>query len=73
VDAQNVSYPRVTVALHRDEEQGLYKFGVVINGEFIPLLHHKLGRIDKLANVGAERQAEQQQQQPAPQQQQPQQ
>ena len=74
MDAQNVSHPNVELALHRDEAQGLYLLGVVLHGEFIPLLSHKLGRIDKHIRAGKERQASQPQpaesapdsQQPAP-------
>ena len=56
MDAQNVTHPNVETALHRDEEAGLYYFGVILHGEFVPLLSHKLGRIDKWARVGQDRQ-----------------
>ena len=65
MDAQNVTHPNVELALHRDEEQGLYLLGVVLHGEFIPLLSHKLARSDKWAGVGRDRQASQPAEQPA--------
>ena len=65
MDAQGLTHPDVTVALHRDEASGHYLFGVVVNGEFIPLLSHKLGRIDKLMQRAAKRESETQ---PEPQQ-----
>lgn len=58
MDAQGLTHPDVTVALHRDDASGHYLFGVVVDGEFIPLLSHKLGRIDKLMQRAAERQAD---------------
>ena len=74
MDAQNVTHPNVELALHRDEAQGLYLLGVVLHGEFIPLLSHKLGRIDKHIRAGKARQASQPaEQSAAPEQQQPQQ
>lgn len=74
MDAQNVSHPTIQTALHRDEATGHYLFGVILHGEFIPLLAHKLGRIDKWAQAGKDRQASQPAaEQPAPEQQQPQQ
>lgn len=63
MDAQNISHPEVTTALHRDEARGRYMFGVILHGEFIPLLEHKLGRIDKWVKVGKQRQNEQRSQQ----------
>lgn len=66
MDAANLTHANVEVALHRDEAQGLYLFGVVVNGEFVPLLSHKLGRIDKHIARGAQRQSEQASAQPAP-------
>ena len=73
MDAQNVSHPNVELALHRDEAQGLYLLGVVLHGEFIPLLSHKLGRIDKHIRAGKERQASQPAEPASAEQQQPQQ
>ena len=74
MDAQGLTHPDVTTAFHRDEENGRYLFGVVVDGEFIPLLSHKLGRIDKLMQAAADRKAAQPQPQPEqPEQQQPQQ
>lgn len=58
MDAQGITHPDVAVAFHRDEANGRYLFGVVVDGEFIPLLSHKLGRIDKLMQRAADRQAE---------------
>ena len=74
MDAQGLTHPDVTVALHRDEASGHYLFGVVVNGEFIPLLSHKLGRIDKLMQRAAKRESETQAAPPSqPEPQQPQQ
>lgn len=64
MDAQGITHPDVAVAFHRDEANGRYLFGVVVDGEFIPLLSHKLGRIDKLMQRGADRQSETQSAQP---------
>lgn len=65
MDARGISHPDVQVALHRDEAAGRYLFGVIIEGEFVPLVERKLGRIDKWARIGKQRRAEQQPQQPA--------
>ena len=74
MDAQGITHPDVAVAFHRDEANGRYLFGVVVDGEFIPLLSHKLGRIDKLMQRATDRQAETQATQPTQaEQQQPQQ
>ena len=58
MDAQGITHPDVEVAFHRDEANGRYLFGVVVDGEFIPLLSHKLGRIDKLIQRAADRKSE---------------
>ena len=64
MDAQGITHPTVATALHRDEASGHYLFGVVVDGEFIPLLSHKLGRIDKLIQRAADRKSETQAAQP---------
>ena len=66
MDASEVTHRGVETFLHRDEAQGLYHFGVIVNGEAISLLHHKLGRIDKHTQRGADRQSEQASAQSAP-------
>ena len=73
MDAQNITHPEVQTALHRDEANGRYYFGVILHGEFIPLVEQKLGRIDKWILRGKERQAQAQPEQPAAAPQQPQQ
>lgn len=65
MDAQGVTHRNVETFLHRDEAQGLYLFGVVVDGEAIPLVSHKLGRIDKHVARGAKRKAAQPAEQPA--------
>lgn len=61
MDANEITHKDVQFGLHRDEERGRYLFGAILNGEFVPLLEHKLGRIDKHAARGQQRQQEQQQ------------
>lgn len=65
MDAGEVTHGNVEVALHRDESQGLWLFGVVVHGEFVPLVSHKLGRIDKHVERGRKREADKQAQGPA--------
>jgi hypothetical protein len=66
MEAVDLTYTGLGLALHRDEVQGRWLYGVVIDGEFVPLGEHKLGRIDKLLARGADRAAGVPQQ-PAPQ------
>lgn len=40
------AYTEQTVYVHRDEDQGVYKFGLILDGTFVPFAWRKLGGID---------------------------
>jgi len=42
----NLTYNDLPVTVVRDEEQGMYKFGVTIDGAFIVFGSRKLGGVD---------------------------
>ena len=42
----DVTYENLSVSVQRREDQGVYVFGVTIDGAFIPFSSRKLGGID---------------------------
>lgn len=40
------TYSDLAVQVLRDEDQGVYKFGVVLDGTFVPFASRKLGGVD---------------------------
>jgi hypothetical protein len=55
------TYDSVAVRVKRDEEQGMYVLGVVVEGAFVSFAAVKLGHVDELVERERERVAQESQ------------